>query len=152
MIDRMRAAPLEQHIGFGAHDEEGRLQREAIRPLEVDIGTIYHIKRASLRQELIEHIYVRHFAVGDVNKGGDVAAQIEQSMHLHSGFVPAEPGPVAREWWDLRTCTTFASLPPGKPDFKSFARRVPASCCCKTRHEIVLENSRTAAIWIDLMV
>jgi hypothetical protein len=34
----MRVAPLEQNIGLGAHHEERRAEREAIKALEVDVA------------------------------------------------------------------------------------------------------------------
>ena len=32
-----------------------------------------------------------HLAVGDANERGDVAAQVEQGVHLDGGLVRAEP-------------------------------------------------------------
>ena len=34
-----------------------------------------------------------HIPAGDADKRGNVAAQIQQGVHLHGGFVLAEPGP-----------------------------------------------------------
>src|SRR5664279_5375613 len=36
---------------------------------------------------------VVHFAVGDADKRGDIAVQVQQGMHLHRGFVLAKPSP-----------------------------------------------------------
>ena len=34
-----------------------------------------------------------HFAVGNADKRGDIAMQVQQRMHLHRGFVLAKLGP-----------------------------------------------------------
>ena len=89
----MRVAPLQQDVRFGAHDEEGRLQCEAVEPLEVDVAAIHHVERSGLGQDAVEHVDVVHLAVGNVDEGGDVAAQIEQRVHLDGGLVAAETRP-----------------------------------------------------------
>jgi hypothetical protein len=58
----------------------------------VGLGT-QDVERPGLRQDLIEDVDVMHFAPGNAEKRGDVAVQIEQSMHLDSDLVLAESGP-----------------------------------------------------------
>ena len=43
--------------------------------------------------DLVKNIDVMHFAVGDADKRGDVAMQIQQGVHLDGGFALAELGP-----------------------------------------------------------
>jgi hypothetical protein len=31
---------LEQDVGFGTHDEEGRAEREDVKPLEIDVAVV----------------------------------------------------------------------------------------------------------------
>ena len=56
-------------------------------------GSIVEIGGAGLGTELVEDVDVVRFAVGNADKRGDVAMQVEQGVHLHSSFVPAELGP-----------------------------------------------------------
>jgi hypothetical protein len=64
-----------------------------VETLEIDVAPIHHVEGAGLRQNLIEDVDVMHRAVGDADKGGDVAMQIEQRVHFDGGFVLAESGP-----------------------------------------------------------
>jgi len=57
------------------------------------LTAIHPIECAGLDQKFVEYVDVMHLAVGNANEGGDVAAQVEQRMHLHSAFVFAEPNP-----------------------------------------------------------
>ena len=86
-IRGMRVTTLQEHIGFCAHDEEGRFQRKAIEPLEIDVAAIHDIESARLGQDLVEHVHIVHFTVGDVDERGDIAAQIKQGA-----YVDAETG------------------------------------------------------------
>ena len=92
-IDRMRVAPLNQYVRLGAHDEESRAEREHKQALEIDVSAIHHVECARLRHDLVEDVYVVHLAVGNADKRGDIAVQVQQRVHLDGGFVLAELGP-----------------------------------------------------------
>src|ERR1035437_5216445 len=89
----MRVAALEQYVLFGAHHEEGQRERERMKPLEIDVATVHHIEGPGFDQKFVEDVDVMHVAVGNANEGGDVAAQVEQCVHLHRTYVLAELGP-----------------------------------------------------------
>src|ERR1700674_1475778 len=89
----MRVATLEQDVGFGAYDEEGRAEREDIQALEIHVAAIHDVECPGLRQNLVEDIDVVHFAAGNADERGDVAVQIQQCVHLDCGFVLSESGP-----------------------------------------------------------
>src|SRR6266566_113918 len=89
----MRVTTLEQDVGFGAHDEEGRAEREDVEALEIHVAAIHDIEGAGLRQKLVEDIDIVHFAAGNADERGDVAVQIQQCVHLDGGFVLSEFGP-----------------------------------------------------------
>ena len=93
LVHRMRVAALEQDVGFGAHDEEGRAEREHVEALEIDVAAVHDVERAGLGQDLVEDVDVVHFAVGNADKRGDVAVQVQQRVHLDGGLVLAELGP-----------------------------------------------------------
>src|ERR1035437_2147755 len=93
----MRIAALEQDVGFGAHDEEGRTEREAVESLEIDVAAVHDVERPGLRPDLVEDVDVMHFAVRDADKRGDVAMQIQQGVHLDGALMLAKLGP-----WEQR--------------------------------------------------
>jgi hypothetical protein len=43
-----------------------------------------------LPEDLIEDVHIVHFAVSNADKRGDTAAQVQQRVHLHRGFVLAK--------------------------------------------------------------
>ena len=89
----MRVAPLEYDVLFRADDEERRAHGESVQPLEIEVATIYHVERTGLDRDIVEDIHVVQFSVGNANKSGDIAVQIQQRVHLHGGLVLAESGP-----------------------------------------------------------
>jgi len=89
----MRVTALEQDVGFGAHDEESRAEREDVKALEIQVAAVDDVERPGLWQNLVEDVDVVHFALGNADKRRDIAVQIEQSVHLDSGLVLAELGP-----------------------------------------------------------
>lgn len=67
---------------------------QRVEPGEVDIASIHHVKAASLERNLIEDIDIVQFAVGNMDKGRNVAPQIEQGVKLHGSLLFAK----ARPW------------------------------------------------------
>ncbi len=54
-----------------------------VKSRKVQIAPIHDVDRASFQYQHIEYIHIAQFAVGDVDEAYDVAAQIEQRVHLH---------------------------------------------------------------------
>src|SRR5882762_597914 len=92
-INRMRVAPFDLEVGLATGHEETAGLVEAIEALEVEEATIHDVESAGLRQQLVKDIDLVHLAIADVNKRGDVAAQIEQRMQLDGGLGRAEHRP-----------------------------------------------------------
>jgi hypothetical protein len=61
----MRVSALDQDIGLGAHNEEGRAKREDVKTLEIHVAAIHDVEGPSLRRNLVEDVDVMHFAVGN---------------------------------------------------------------------------------------
>ncbi len=93
LVHRMGVAALEQDVFFGAHHEEGGREREDVESLEIDVAAIHHVEGAGLGDDLVEDIDVVHLAIGDADKRGDIAVQVEQGVHLDGGFVLPELRP-----------------------------------------------------------
>ena len=89
----MRVAPLQQDVLLGSHDEERRAKGEHEEAFEIDVGPIHDVEGAGLGADLVEDVDVVHFAVGNADKRGDVASQVQQRVHLHGSLAPAELGP-----------------------------------------------------------
>src|ERR1035437_3325485 len=93
LVHRMRVSALDQDIGLGAHNEEGRAKREDVKTLEIHVAAIHDVEGSSLRRNLVEDVDVMHFAVGNADKRGDIAMQVQQCVHLHRAFVAAKLRP-----------------------------------------------------------
>src|SRR6516165_12066280 len=55
--------------------------------------TLHHVERAGSRHDLVENVHVVHFAVGNADKRGNVAVQVQHRTHLDGSFVLTELGP-----------------------------------------------------------
>ena len=67
--------------------------REAIQTLEIDVAAIHHVEGARFDRQQVEHVHIVHFPVGNVDKAGNVATQVEQRVQLDSSFLAAKLGP-----------------------------------------------------------
>src|SRR6266852_5685604 len=93
LVHRMRVASLEQHVRLGAHDKEGRAERKDEEPLKIDVAPVQHVEGHRLWQDLVEEVHIMHIPTGDADKCGNVAVQVQQSVHLDGGLAPAKLGP-----------------------------------------------------------
>ena len=50
---------------------------ERVEPLEVQVTSIHDVEGAGLDKQQVQHIDVVHFAVGNVDEGGDRSPQIQ---------------------------------------------------------------------------
>src|SRR3954447_2166130 len=66
---------------------------KGVETLEVQIASIYDVKRTGFWQDLVQDIHVRPFSVGNLNKSGDGATQVPQRMHLHRTLGGLKPRP-----------------------------------------------------------
>ena len=78
------------HIAFGTGYEVGFGALEGIQAFEIDVGFVHYVERTGFDKSLIrkdiEHLYVVHLAVADVDKTGDGASQVQQGMQLDGRF------------------------------------------------------------------
>jgi len=81
-------------IGFGADYEKGTGLVQPMQTGEIDVPTIHDVDGSGLRHEHIERMHIVQLSVGDVDETWNVAAQIQQCVHLHGGF----GGPEMRPW------------------------------------------------------
>lgn len=86
LVHGVRIDAATNHIALGANDEENGCLLQAVQPGEIQKAAIHDVKAARFRHQDVEHIDLVHLAVADMDEAGDVAAQIEQGVHLDCGF------------------------------------------------------------------
>ena len=84
---------LEIEIAYATRDKKRRARREAVQPLEIHIAAIHYIERADFEEQLIEHVHIVHFSRGNVDETGNVAAEVEKRVQLHSALATTKLGP-----------------------------------------------------------
>ena len=62
-------------------------EREAMQPLEIEIAAVHYVERSGLGRDLIEDVHVMHLAIGNADKQGNVAVQIDQRVQLDRSLV-----------------------------------------------------------------
>ena len=82
-VHKSRVASLEFGVALGSCDKESTLTVDSMESGEIEVAPIHQVEGIALDQQVVEYIDLVQFAVADVNETGDVAAQIEQRMHLH---------------------------------------------------------------------
>ena len=92
-IYRSRINALEPGVRLGASNEEGLCLMQHVKPGEVQIAPIHDVDRPCLQHQHIEHIDIAQLAVGDVDEAGNVAAQVQQRVHLHRRLCRAKQRP-----------------------------------------------------------
>src|SRR5882724_9139054 len=93
----MRVTPLEQDVGFGAHDEKSRAEREDVKTLEIHVTAVHDVERPGFRQDLVEHIDVVHLAVCNADKRRDITMEVQQRMQFDGSFTLPKASP-----WEQR--------------------------------------------------
>ena len=67
-------------LGSGDKERAGLVKSE--EALEVEVGAVHHVNRCGFGNQQIEHVDIVQLAVGNMYETRDIAAQIEQGMHL----------------------------------------------------------------------
>jgi hypothetical protein len=80
-------------IGLGASHEEGACLMQPAQAAKVDIPSIHDVDGTSLGYQHVKRVNIVQLAVRDMDKARNVAAQIEQCVHLHRRFRRSEMGP-----------------------------------------------------------
>src|SRR5712671_112488 len=74
------------HVAFGAGHKERVGDMKCMQSAKIDIASIHYIDGSGLRCDQIQRQRIAHFTVGNVDKAGDGATQIEQCMHFDGSF------------------------------------------------------------------
>ena len=84
---------MKLEVALGSCDKEGGGLVNPVKAGEVEIAAIEDVEGSGLEHQLVEEIDVVNFAIGDDHPTGNRAAQIQQRMQLHGGFVSAKLRP-----------------------------------------------------------
>lgn len=79
----MRLPTLRFEVGFGAYYKKAARLLQAFQPFEVDIASVHEVEGAGLGYQQIEHIGVVQFAVADLQKRGDIPAQVQKRVRFN---------------------------------------------------------------------
>ena len=92
-IDRSGITAAVTGIGLGPDNEEGGGDVEGKQTLEIELRAVHDVAGAGLGQQQVEDIDIVQFALGEMYKGGDSAAQVQQGMQFDSRFGLTEVRP-----------------------------------------------------------
>src|SRR5215469_7261055 len=66
---------------------------QRVQSTKINVAAIHDVECARLRNKYVEHINIVKFSVADMDKTGDGATQIQQSVHLYRGLRRTEVRP-----------------------------------------------------------
>ena len=85
-VDLVRIATAEIEIAFGAGNEERFGLMQDVEPLEVEIAAVHDVVGAGHRHKMVQNVDVVQFSVGNQDKFGNVALEIQQRMQFDRPF------------------------------------------------------------------
>jgi hypothetical protein len=80
-------------VFLGTCHKEGDVLLKHIQTSEIDVSSIHDIKRARFEDQVVEGIDIVHFSAGNVDKTGNVAAEVDQGVEFDSGLAFAKSSP-----------------------------------------------------------
>ena len=92
-IYRSRIDAPKPRVRLGMCHTEGLCLMQHVKPSEAQIAPIHDVDRPGFQHQDVEHIDIPQLSVGDADKTGNVAAQVEQRMHLHRRLGGAKQRP-----------------------------------------------------------
>jgi hypothetical protein len=80
-------------VFLGPRNEEGKKLGKNVESFKVQVTAIHYIEGSRFRNQDIKDIDIMESSLGNLDERGDVAAKIQESMHLDGGFMLAERRP-----------------------------------------------------------
>src|ERR1700738_2810644 len=78
---------------LGTRDEESHVRLKDIQRREMDVTPVHDIERAGFHGKKVEGLDIGHFPRGNVDKTGDVAAQVDQRVQFDGSLASAKACP-----------------------------------------------------------
>lgn len=92
-IDRRRGFPVESQVLFGPDHKAAATGVQVIQALVIQIGAIHDVDAAGQDRDYIQDVYIVGLAVGDMDKCGDSALQVQYCVNFNGGLAGAELRP-----------------------------------------------------------
>lgn len=80
-------------ILLAAGDEERHVLLKPIQAAKVDVATVHDIEGTGFQKQMVEGFDIVGFSAGNVDKTGDVAAQVDEGMEFDRRLAPAKLRP-----------------------------------------------------------
>lgn len=93
LLNSKRVELAELHALLGADDKEGSRLIESVESFEIKVAAIHNIERARLEDQIVEPVDFVAFSLGNRDKAGDRAAQIQKGIDLDGRLGGAKPRP-----------------------------------------------------------
>ena len=93
IVKRPRALTGKTQVVLGARDEKASRSGDVSEACKVHVAAIHDMESPGFEEERVEPEHVVLPGVGDMDAGGNRAAQIQLRVHFHAGLGPAEIGP-----------------------------------------------------------
>ena len=106
-VERIRLDNIVLHIVLCPGNEECSVPVYPVEETEeVNISLIHHIDDTHFYAEFIQHPDIVNGSICEIDECGDVAAQVEKRMHLHTSLCFTESGP----WTELQAEADSAAV------------------------------------------
>jgi hypothetical protein len=92
-IDGVGVTPPQADTSLGARDEERAAGMKNVQPGKINVGAIHDVEGIGLGHNGVQYVDVVQLSVGNLNKSGDWAPQVEQRVHFDRGFLGPEASP-----------------------------------------------------------
>ena len=93
LVDGPEAPSAIIEVALGANDEERQALGECIQAKEIQVAPIQDVKGTGLQDQFVQQFHIVRLAFGDTDETGDIAPQIQESMHLDRTIALAKVSP-----------------------------------------------------------
>ena len=92
-IDRRGGFAIILQVLFGPDHKAAALAVQVVQTLKIQVPTIHNVDASGQDRDHVQDLHIVGLAVGNMDKSGDSALQIHESVQLNSGFTGTEQGP-----------------------------------------------------------
>ena len=92
------------HALFCSGDKESAKLMNPEKPGVVHIAAVHDVKSADLYLQDVQHVHVCHLPVADMDKGRNIASQIQKRVQLYCRFRCAKWGPIEQAQAKIYRC------------------------------------------------
>ena len=93
LVDRTGVEAAGPQVAFGPDDEERLRLMQVMQALEVQVSPVHDVEGSWLGDQEIADLHIVDFSVGNLDKSGNRASQIEEGVQLDGPLLFAESSP-----------------------------------------------------------